>query len=118
MQSRLNDIFHMKPVNDIVGSVSNFRSTFQGLLRVLKSLGANIEESGCVFALFFRKLPVSTQKSLNRAAKLDVWDLENFRTAINEEIKFLAVLQDKIFRGNSSFFKIYYISYCCLYRWH
>ena len=53
MQARLNDIFHMKPVNDIVGSVSNFRSTFQGLLRVLKSLGANIEESGCVFAHFF-----------------------------------------------------------------
>ena len=69
VQARLNALFDIEPPEATVQSLSNFRASYEGHLRVLKSLNSNIKESGYVYAhLLFRKLPTSTRDNLNRAS--------------------------------------------------
>ena len=106
VQGRLNALFDIEPPEATVESLSNFRSTYEGHLRVLKSLNSNVTEAGYVYAhMLIRKLPPTTRDNINRAGSSDVWDLEELRKAINEEINHLTALQDAstIHKGNSSF---------------
>ena len=101
VQARLNALFDLEHPEATVHSLSDFRSKYEGHLRVLKSLELDTESSGYVYAhLLLRKLPPSTRDHLNRAKKTDVWDLENLRDAINEEIQHLSAMDDNTFKGN------------------
>ena len=95
VQSRLNALFDMPMSDSTIASLRSFRSTFEGHLRVLKSLESNVKDAGYVFAqLLLRKLSITTRDNLNRAYKFNVWTLDELRTAINNEIQHLTALQD------------------------
>ena len=91
INARLNALLDIKPPEATVQSLSDFRSTYEGHLRVLKSLKLNVEDSGYVYAhILARKLPAATRDNINRAKKDDaVWNLDSLRSAINDEIKHL-----------------------------
>ena len=94
-QSRLNAILDLPSPKPTSESLSNFRSSFEGHLRVLKSSGSDIEHSGYVFAhILLRKLDKQTKDNLNRANGSKIWSLENFRECINNEIQHLTSLND------------------------
>ena len=94
VQARLNALFDISPPKATVESLSNFRSTYEGHLRVLKSLECDTEHSGYVFAhLLLRKLPMRTRDNLNRARGTNIWTLDNLRSSINEELQHLTAIQ-------------------------
>ena len=96
IQARLNAIMDMKSPESTAQSLRDYRSSFEGHIRVLKSLGANIEDAGYVFAhLLIRKLPNTTRDNISRATKTDIWSLEELREAINEELNHLSAMEDK-----------------------
>ena len=95
IQSRLNALFDLSSPDPTAESLSEFRSDYEGHIRVLKTLGTDVEASGFVFAhLLMRKLPITTRDNLNRANKADTWTLETFRESIKAEIDNLAALNE------------------------
>lgn len=87
IQARLNALFDVKCTDATPTSLSDFRSTYEGHLRALKSLGPDVEAAGFVFSeLLLRKLPPETRDNINRANNTDTWTLEDFRKAIADEI--------------------------------
>ena len=95
VQARLNAIFDLPPPIATTKSLGDFRSQYESHLRSLKSLGANIEDSGYVFAeLLLRKLPNSTRDNINRATKGSSWTLVDLRAAISTEIEHLRSVED------------------------
>ena len=95
IQSRLHAIFDMRNPTPNSASMSDFRASFEGHLRALASHGCDIKASGFVFAeLLLRKLPLVTRDHLNRTNRVDAWDLDNFRTAIAEEISLLSASEE------------------------
>ena len=101
IQSRLNALFDIPSPEPTAESLSEFRSDYEGHLRVLKTLGTDVEASGFVFAhLLMRKLPVTTRDNLNRANTAESWSLQVFRDSIKVEIDNLAALNDKPCKSN------------------
>ena len=88
VQSRLHALLDLKSPNPTAEDLSRFRAAFEGHLRALKSLQCNINDGGYIYAaILMRKLPRTTFDNINRAnASVDVWKLEDFRTAIEIEI--------------------------------
>ena len=75
-------------------SLSEFRSTYEGHLRVLKAPQCDVEESGYVFAhLLLTQLPLTTKDNINRAKGNEIWTLPRLRQAINDEISYLNAVQ-------------------------
>ena len=102
VQARLNAILDLPNPEATVASLSNFRSSYEGHLRVLKCLQCNTDEAGYVYAhILLRKLPLSTKDNLNRAKKTEVWSLDQLRDSLNEEIQHLESLQDKAKQGSN-----------------
>ena len=96
IQTRLNALFDIKSPSESVESLSDFRSTFEGHLRVLKTLGQDIDHAGYVYAhMLLRKLPAKTKDNINRAHSSDTWTLDDLRKAINAEISFLSSADDR-----------------------
>ena len=96
VQARLNAIFDMESPIATVKSLSDFRSTFEGHLRVLKTLCMDVDQSGYVYAhLLLRKLPVTTRDNLNRAKQIEVWTLTELRESIKQEIQHLLSIDDQ-----------------------
>ena len=95
LQSRLNAILDIESPQPTSESLDQFRSTYEGHLRVLKSLGTDVEGAGFVFAhILLRKLPASTRDNISRANGTEVWTISRFRDAINAEVHHLMELQD------------------------
>ena len=87
IQARLHAIFDLNPPSPTAKALGKFRSLYEGHLRGLKSLRANVEEAGYVFSeLLIRKLPSRIRDNLNRANKSDFWTLEDLRAEIDVEI--------------------------------
>ena len=102
VQARLNALLDLPAPEPTVKSLSNFRSSYEGHLRVLKCLDCNIQEAGYVYAhILLRKLPFATRDNLNRAKKPGLWSLEQLRDSINEEIQHLSSLQEKTKQGSN-----------------
>ena len=81
------------PQNSAYG-MSSFRSSYEGHLRGLRSLGKDVDAAGFVFAaIILRKLPISVRNSINRESKQDHWDLLSLRTAIEAEIGHLKAVE-------------------------
>jgi len=90
IQARLNALFDIKTPEPSSTSLSDFRSTYEGHLRALKSLGCDIDSAGYVYAeLLLRKLPEKTRDHINRASNTDTWNLPDLRSAIAAEIQHL-----------------------------
>lgn len=67
--------------------LSAFRSSYEGHLRGLKSLGKDIDAAGFVLtSIILRKLPLTIRNNMNREGRKDHWDLESLRGAIEIEI--------------------------------
>ena len=95
LQARLNALFDLEHPDATSESLSNFRSAFEGHLRVLKAQGSDVDSAGYVFAhLLLRKLPMSTRDNLNRANGPAAWTLDNLRNRIKDEIQHLSSLDD------------------------
>lgn len=63
-------------------------------LKSLKTLGANVDESGYIFAtLLIRKLPAKIRENINRAANKNFWELEDLPNAIANEIDHLKFVE-------------------------
>ena len=103
IQARLNALFELETPDQTATSLSNYRSSYEGHLRALSSLGPDINGAGFVFAeLLMRKLPVSTRDNINRANKKEEsWNLDDLREAINDEINHLTSLEQSK-KGSSS----------------
>ena len=79
IQSRLWAFFDLKSPPPTAKSLSEFRSTFEGQLRALKSMDCDIEHSGYVYAdLLLRSLPHKLRDNINRTNSNNVWNLENY----------------------------------------
>ena len=66
-RARLNALMDIPPALPTVNSLSDFRATYEGHLRALKSQGCNVKDAGYVFAeILLRKLPDITKDHLNR----------------------------------------------------
>ena len=95
IQARLNAILDLPSPEPNSTSLSKFRSSFEGHIRVLKASGSDIEQSGYVFAhILLRKLDSQTLENMNRANGNKLWTLENFRQHICAEIQHLSTLSD------------------------
>ena len=98
----MNALFDVNAPHPTASSLADFRLTFEGHIRVLKALESNTKESGFVFAhLLLRKLPTTTRDNLNKAKRTDVWDLDQLRKLINDEIQHLTELQDKSYQESN-----------------
>ena len=87
IQARLHALFDLKPPQANATDLSKFRSLFEGHLRGLKSLGADVDAAGYVFSeLLIRKLPSKVRDNLNRSQKSDFWTLADLRREIDVEI--------------------------------
>lgn len=105
IKARLNALFDLKSPQPNSSSLSDFRATYEGHLRALKSLGTDTVNSGFVFAeLLLRKLPSETRDHINRAHKSEHWDLPDLRRAIDEEINLLYAAKDVTKESNVSNF--------------
>jgi hypothetical protein len=94
IEARLHAIFDLKCPKPTASGIRHFRSLFEGHLRGLKMLNANIEDAGYVFsAILIRNLPMKVRDNINRAGKKDTWKLEDLRKAIEEEICHLEATQ-------------------------
>ena len=87
IQSHLHAIFDLKQPKSNSVELRQFRSTYESHIRGLKSLEANVDEAGYVFAaILIRKLPNQVRDNINRAAKSEIWELGKLREAIEAEI--------------------------------
>lgn len=94
IQARLNSLFNLKTPIANASDLSKFRSAYEGHLRGLKSLGADVEAAGFVFSeLIISKLPTKIRDNLNRAHKSDMWTLSDLRKEIEVEIGHLHNLE-------------------------
>ena len=74
IQAILNALFDMASPEPTSISLSDFRSTFEGHLRALKSLNCDINAAGFVFAeLLLRKIPSVTRDIISRTSNTDTW---------------------------------------------
>ena len=65
-------------------------------IRSIKLLGADTESAGFVFAaIILRKLPAKLRDNINRAEKVDSFDLTTLRSAIEKEIQHLRSSEDE-----------------------
>ena len=102
VQVRLNALFDIQPPLPTLSSLSDFRSQYEGHLRVLKSLDMEIDSSGYIFAhMLLRKLPASTRDHLNRANKSEVWTIADLRAGITDKIHLLTSLEDYASHGKN-----------------
>ena len=91
IKARLHALFDLEGPKPTSSALSKFRSSYEGHLRALRSLGCNITESGYVFAaLLLRKLPDRIADNINRANNTDTWNLDEFRKAVEDEVNLLA----------------------------
>lgn len=96
IQARLHGIFDLENPKGNAADLGKFRSLYEGHLRGLKSLGANVDSAGYVFAeLLIRKLPVKVRDNLNRAHKSDFWNLDDLRKEIDIEIGHLQSVEPR-----------------------
>ena len=96
VQARLHALFDIKSPQANSASLSEFRSTYEGHIRALKSIGCAVDAAGYVYAeLLLRKLPKVTRDNINRASKAVTWTLQDLREAISLEIQHLQALDDK-----------------------
>ena len=87
IEAHLHSILDAETPNPIAKDLRRFRSVYEGHLRGLNSLGANIDAAGYVYAaILIRKLPTKVRDNINREGHSDFWDLENLRGAIEQEI--------------------------------
>ena len=90
IQARLHALLDLESPTSTSASLSKFRSSYEGHLRALKSLGCNLEESGYVYCtILLRKLPRSIFENINRAYLSDTWSLEELRKAIETEVNLI-----------------------------
>ena len=90
IQARLYALFDLVPPEPNSTELGRFRSQYEAHLRGLKTLGANIRESGYIFAaLLLRKLPPTVRNNIGRASQSDSWTLDELRTAIERELDLL-----------------------------
>ena len=102
IEARLNAIFDLEAPLPNSKSLSKFRSNYECHLRSLSSLGANIKESGYIYAeLILRKLPSITRDNINRTFKEDTWTLKDLRKAIAVEINHIRSLEDSNNQGTN-----------------
>ena len=100
IQARLHALFDLENPKVNATDLSKFRSLYEGHLRGLKTLGADIDAAGYVFAeLLIRKLPSKIRDNLNRSQKSDFWNLSDLRREIDVEI---GHLQSVSIEDNSS----------------
>ena len=101
--ARLHAIFDLKSPSPTSSELSKFRSSYEGHLRALRSLGCNIVESGYVFAaILLRKLPPQIADNINRANSSDSWKLEDLRKAIEMEINLLSATESTGYKDKFS----------------
>ena len=94
IQSHLHSIFDLKGPNPNAEDLSKYRSSYECHLRGLKALGTKVDEAGFVLAaLLLRKLPPRIRDNINRAARSNYWELQEFRKAINDEIILLQAIE-------------------------
>ena len=90
IQSRLHALFDLESPKPNSAELGRFRSQYEAHIRGLKSLGADIQESGYIYAtVILRKLPRKIADNINRASKTDTWSLDELRSAIEVEIDHL-----------------------------
>ena len=96
IEARINALFDLKPPRATHAELGNFRSQYEGHIRGLKSLGANITDAGYVYAaILLRKLPADVMNNINRASGSDeVWTLDRLRTSIEQEIEYLRAVEE------------------------
>jgi hypothetical protein len=102
IQARLHALFDLTKPNSNSKDLSRFRSLYEGHLRGLKSLGADVNAAGYVFCeLLIRKLPNKIRDNLNRANKSDFWNLDDLRREIDIEIGHLQSLEPETLSHDS-----------------
>ena len=96
MQAHLNEIFDMTEPGATSTELSKFRSDIESHICSIKVLGTDTESAGFVFAaIILRKLPTKLRDSINRAEKVDSFDLTTLRSAIEKEIQHLCSSEDE-----------------------
>lgn len=94
IQARLHALFDLQSPKTNSTDLSKFRSLYEGHIRVLKFVGADVDAAGYVFAeLLIRKLPSRVRDNLNRAQKSDFWKLDDLRKEIEMEIGHLQAIE-------------------------
>ena len=87
IQSRLHALMDLQSPLCTAKDLGNFRALYEGHLRGLKALGANINEAGYVYAeIILRKLPNKIRDNLNRSHRSDFWSVEDLRREVDLEI--------------------------------
>ena len=76
IEAHIHAILDMNTCKPTAKEVGKFRSLYEGHVRGLKSLGADVEAAGFVIAaVIIRKLPAKIRDNINTENKSDFWDL-------------------------------------------
>ena len=103
IQARLHAILDIEPLKPNHMDLGRFRSQYEAHIRGLKSLGANVVESGYIYAaILLRKLPRRVADNINRASTSDTWSLDELRGAIEKEIDHLRAAEETEPIGSSA----------------
>ena len=95
-QARLHALLDLTTPAPTSADLSRFRAQYEGHIRGLQGLDANIHEAGYVFAaILMRKLPPKIADNINRTAKSKEWELEDLRKAIDMEVEHLRASEAK-----------------------
>lgn len=94
INAHLYAIFDLKSPSSNADDLGRFRSQYECHVRALRTLGTKIDDGGFIIAsLLARKLPTKVRDRINRSIKNQVWNLQEFRDAINEEIRMLQAME-------------------------
>ena len=90
IQARVYALFDLVPPEANSTELGRFRLQYDAHLRGLKTLGANIRESGYIFAaLLLRKLPTTVQDNIRHASQSDSHTLDDIRVVIKQKLELL-----------------------------
>ena len=95
IQARLHALFDLEIPSESSIGLRNFRANFEGHIRALHSMGANVNESSYIICeLILRKCPLKIRDNIGRLKiqANDIWTLEELREALSNEINHLETL--------------------------
>lgn len=96
VEARLHALLDMDPPKPHHTDLRRFLGQYDTHLKALRSLGADITESGYIYsAILLRKLPKHVSDSINKTSVSDSWSLDELREALKKEIDDLRDAEEK-----------------------
>lgn len=101
--SHLHTLLDISSPSHTAVDLDNFRSTFECHLRALYQLRPDIKNSGLLLStILMRKLPIKVRENMSRASKLSLWEMDDFKKFLSDEIEYLRENEDRVKIDNNA----------------